>query len=83
LHVFVQGVVYRAGGDFLVGQLSLVLGDDLECVENTGESGLGSNALDWVLVEEVVDPGNLGDLCREVLAHPLDSDRASFGTGAK
>ena len=53
LHVFVQGVVYRVGGDFLVGQLSLVLGDDLQCVENANESGPGSNGLDWVLVQEV------------------------------
>lgn len=28
LHIFAQGVVYRAGSDFLVGQLSLVLGDE-------------------------------------------------------
>lgn len=36
LNVFIQGVVDRAEGDVLLGELSLVLGDDLEGAQDTG-----------------------------------------------
>lgn len=48
--------------DRFVGQLSLILCDDLECIQNAGEGWLGPNPLDRVLVEKIVDPGNLGNL---------------------
>lgn len=51
-----------AGGNLLRGELGLVFGDDFEGVEDTGEGWLGADSLDWVLVEEIVDPWDLGDL---------------------
>lgn len=45
-------------------KLTLVLGDDTEGVEDTGEGRLGADADEGVFVEEVIDPGDLGDLER-------------------
>lgn len=62
LDVFVKGVVGAAGGDGLRGKLGLVFSGDFEGVEDSGQGWLGADALDWILVEEVVNPWDLGDL---------------------
>lgn len=49
-----------------VCHLSLVFGHDSKGVEDAGEGGFGPDAHDGVLVEEVVDPGDLGNLYRWV-----------------
>jgi len=55
-------VVDGTGGDLLRGELGLVFGDDFEGVEDAGKCWLRPNSLDWVLIEEIVDPWDLRDL---------------------
>jgi hypothetical protein len=40
----------------------LILCNDLEGVEDASESGLGPDSLDWVLVEQFINPRDLRDL---------------------
>jgi hypothetical protein len=70
-----------AGGDLLRGELGLVFGGDFEGVEDSGQGWLGTNSLDWVFVEEVVDPWDLRDLMingRQFMSREKGSD-ISYG----
>jgi hypothetical protein len=55
-------VIHRAGRDLFLSELCLILCNNFESIEDASESGLRSNSLDWVLVEQVIDPRDLGDL---------------------
>lgn len=63
-------MVDRTGGYFLLSELGLVLGDDLEGVQDACQGGLGPDALNRILVEDVVNPWDLRDLVRRVSHFP-------------
>lgn len=60
----------------------VVCGHDINCVVNARKSRLGPNSLDGILVEETIEPWNLGDL-RDVSKWFKCHDRIDKITGAK
>lgn len=78
-------MVHSTGGYFLLGELRLVFGDDLEGVQGACQGGLGPNALNRIFVEDVVNPGDLRDLVGRVSHAPCSGRVVDIGvlTGAK